>query len=192
MKASTHSKSPRSTPEPIHTPEAAPAETSIEPSGEVIDLVPRVLGIHEILVPLDFSEPATKALHYAVAFARQCDARVSVVHVRPLPYYSGGLAGTPMVLPSDEPSIENVQAHLDKDVRRLIPQGMQHHAAVRVGSAHDEICAAARQFGTDLIIIATHGRTGLSRAFLGSTAEQVVRHAPCPVLIVREHEREFA
>jgi nucleotide-binding universal stress UspA family protein len=190
MKASPHTQSP-AVKRTARIEEVAP-ETDTTAESEVVEMVPRLLGIREILVPLDFSEPAEKALRYAVAFARQFDAKVSIVHVRPLPYYPGDLAGAPMVIPSDEPAIEAVQGHLENDALRLIPDGMRHHKTVRVGAAHDEICAAARQFNTDLIIIATHGRTGVARAFLGSTAEQVVRHAPCPVLVVRAHEREFA
>ncbi len=62
---------------------------------------------------------------------------------------------------------------------------------MRLGSAYHEICAAAKDEEVDLIIIATHGHTGLKHVVLGSTAERVVRHAPCPVLTVRVHEHEF-
>ena len=63
--------------------------------------------------------------------------------------------------------------------------------AVRPGRPATEIVEAARELAADLIVIATHGRTGLQHVLLGSVAENVVRHAPCPVLTVREHEREF-
>ena len=63
--------------------------------------------------------------------------------------------------------------------------------ALRKGTAHLEITAAARELDADLIIISTHGRKGLTRKVFGSTTEKVVRYAPCPVLIVRECEREF-
>jgi len=62
---------------------------------------------------------------------------------------------------------------------------------VRVGEATTGIIETAKELGIDLIILSTHGRKGMARLFLGSTAEQVVRRAPCPVLIVRENEREF-
>ena len=57
----------------------------------------------------------------------------------------------------------------------------------RTGTAYEEICAAARELKADLIVIATHGYTGYKRMFLGSTAERVVQHSPCPVLVVRQH-----
>jgi nucleotide-binding universal stress UspA family protein len=62
---------------------------------------------------------------------------------------------------------------------------------VRHGRAFQEIAEAARSLPADLIIIATHGYTGIKHALLGSTTERVVRHAPCPVLVVREGGREF-
>jgi universal stress protein A len=62
---------------------------------------------------------------------------------------------------------------------------------VHIGRPYEEIITVAKEHKADLIIIATHGRSGLKHAFLGSTAERVVRHAPCPVLVVREREREF-
>jgi nucleotide-binding universal stress UspA family protein len=61
----------------------------------------------------------------------------------------------------------------------------------RIGRAFDEICQVARRLHADLIVTVTHGYTGLKRALIGSTAECIVRHAPCPVLVVREKEREF-
>jgi universal stress protein A len=64
-------------------------------------------------------------------------------------------------------------------------------AVVQTGNPELAIVDAAKELGIDLIILSTHGRTGLSRVLLGSTAEKVVRHAGCPVLIVREHEHEF-
>jgi nucleotide-binding universal stress UspA family protein len=62
---------------------------------------------------------------------------------------------------------------------------------VRDGVPWEEVVTAARESNTDLIILSTHGRTGLSHALLGSVAERVMRHAPCPVLVVRERERDF-
>jgi nucleotide-binding universal stress UspA family protein len=62
---------------------------------------------------------------------------------------------------------------------------------VRIGNPYHEIVVAAKEMNMDLIILSTHGRTGLKYVFMGSTAEHVVRYAPCPVLVVREHEHEF-
>ena len=162
------------------------------PAGDVIEMVPRILGIGHILVPVDFSAPAEKALRYAVSFARQFDAKITLLHVRPISYYPAEMGDIPTVIPADEPATEKIQARLDADASRLVPAEMRDRTLLRTGSAYDEICNAARELEADLIIIATHGRTGLKHILIGSTAERVVRHAPCPVLVVREHEHEFA
>jgi nucleotide-binding universal stress UspA family protein len=154
-------------------------------------MVPRVLGILRILVPVDFSASSRKALRYAISFARQFDSEITLLHVRPLPYYPADLGGFPTTIPADEPSTRRIQARLDADAD-LIPSELRGQKLLRVGSAYDEICNAARELNAELIIISTHGHSGLKHVVLGSTAERVVRHAPCPVLVVREHEREFA
>lgn len=168
-------------------PRAVPKSTE-----QVIDLVPRVLGIRRILVPVDFSKPSEKALRYAVSFARQFDAKVSLLHVCPLPYYPNEPGYIPASFPVDDSSQKAMAARLATDARRLVPPGILDRTEVRIGSAYDQICATARKLRADLIIISTHGYTGLKHALLGSTAERVVRHAPCPVLVVRQREREFA
>jgi universal stress protein A len=163
-----------------------------EQSGDIIEMVPRLLGIRRILVPLDFSTSAEKALRYAISFARQFDARVTLVHVRPTTYYPAGMGEFATILPANEPPLDQIEADLKKNAARLVPPGMCERTVVRIGAAYDEICRVAEELAIDVIIIATHGHTGLKHALLGSTAERVVRHAPCPVLVVREHEQEFA
>jgi universal stress protein A len=75
--------------------------------------------------------------------------------------------------------------------RELAQAGIKNGLAIRSGSASHEIAEQAHEQRTDLIVIATHGRGVIAHALLGSTAERVVRHAPCPVLVVRERQREF-
>jgi nucleotide-binding universal stress UspA family protein len=162
------------------------------PASDIIEMVPRLLSIQRILVPLDFSESSKKALRYATSFARQFDAKITLLHVHPLPYYPADMGGIPVITPVNEPSLDKIKKHLDAEGRRLLPPEMSERTVLRIGVAHDEICEAARDFAVDLIILATHGYTGLKHTFLGSTAERVVRHAPCPVLVVRQHEHEFA
>jgi nucleotide-binding universal stress UspA family protein len=139
---------------------------------------------------LDFSEPAEKALRYAVAFGRQLGARITLLHVRQLPYYlaePGFVPAAPLV---DDPP-EAVTQRLEADAHRLVPSEMLERTLLRAGEPFDEICKAAAELNTDLIILSTHGYTGLKHALMGSTAERVVRHAPCPVLVVRKREHEF-
>jgi nucleotide-binding universal stress UspA family protein len=166
--------------------------TAAASADDVIEMVPRVLGLRRILVPVDFSTSAEKALRYAVSFAQQFDAKITLLHVRPLAYYPSEMGGFPVVVPAAEPPTDKIQARLNADASRLIPQELRDRALLRTGTAFDEICKAARKSRADLIIIATHGHTGLKHVVLGSTAERVVRHAPCPVLVVRAHEHEFA
>jgi nucleotide-binding universal stress UspA family protein len=80
-----------------------------------------------------------------------------------------------------------LQCLAQDEVEELIPV----QAEVRIGKPYHEICSMAKTLGADLIVIATHGYTGLKHALLGSTAERVVRHASCPVLVVRDKAKEF-
>jgi nucleotide-binding universal stress UspA family protein len=162
------------------------------PAGRVIELAPRVFRIRRILVPIDFSKPASKALRYAASFARQFDAKITLLHVCPLPYYPAELGSAPVVMPQREPPAAVIHDRLAAEARRLLPAKMCSRSLIRVGPAFDEVCKAARELRSDLIIIATRGHTGLKHVLLGSTAERVVRHAPCPVLVVREAEQDFA
>lgn len=177
---------------PAETPKSDSDPQRGAATAEVIEMVPRVLRIQHLLVPIDFSAAAEKALRYAVSFAEQFDARITLLHVQPGPYYLGEIGEFPTAIPAPGPSTETLQARLEAEAKRLIPAGVLERTLCRVGPAFDEICNAAREMPIDLIIISTHGHTGLKHVLLGSTAERVVRHAPCPVLVVREHEREFA
>jgi nucleotide-binding universal stress UspA family protein len=103
-----------------------------------------------------------------------------------VPPYVGGPEPAPVDFETVEEGKRELAA-LQKTITGVIPSRTQ----VLLGVAHVEITEAAAKLGADLIIISTHGHTGVTRILLGSTAEKVVRHAPCPVLIVRECEREF-
>jgi universal stress protein A len=152
-------------------------------------MVPSYLQLKQILVPVDFSAFSEKALKYAARFAEQFGSTVTVVHVI-----------QPVVYPADFGYPPTVVDTLDESVRRQIEERLKLLASrsslpartlIRVGQPYLEITAAAKELDVDLIIITTHGHTGLKHVLLGSTAERVVRHAPCPVLTLREREREF-
>jgi universal stress protein A len=140
--------------------------------------------IEKILVPVDFSDCSKKALEYAIPFAKQFGAELHLVHVlEPFP-------AVPEMAPFDPDTIED--AHRDMaSLEKAVGKKVRTTALFRDGTPHREIAEAARELGADLIIISTHGHKGLARMVLGSTAEKVVRYAPCPVLIVREAEHEF-
>ncbi|PWU11601.1 MAG: universal stress protein [Verrucomicrobia bacterium] len=144
----------------------------------------RAFKLQKILVPVDFSDCSKKALHYAIPFARQFGAELKLLHVL-APY-----PAVPEMAPYDFDDIHDCREELNR-LQKEIEGEVRSTTGLRKGLPHMEIAAAAREFGADLIIISTHGRKGFSRMLLGSTTEKVVRHAPCPVLIVRECEHEF-
>jgi universal stress protein A len=141
--------------------------------------------LKEILVPVDFTECTEKALGYAVPFARQFGATVTLLHVIE-PVFA--TASETMLV--DVGTDEDVQRELEKLRTRLAGQ-VRCRTSLGKGNAALEIIRAARELDCDLIILSTHGRTGLDRLLLGSTAERVVRRAGCPIFVVRPHERDF-
>lgn len=154
-------------------------------------LVPALLNIRSILVPTDFSPASEKALAYAVPFARQFGAKLTLLHVVE-PVATPDFANSfPLAVENDK-VMAQCRQHLEGVCRNLeIGPKLMEKTLVRYGRSFHEITDAARTLKVDLIIISTHGYTGLKRALLGSTTERVVRHAPCPVLVVRPHEQEF-
>ena len=149
-------------------------------------------GIKSILVPTDFSKPSESALTYALALAHQFGARLTLLHViEPI--------ATPDFATSFPLAIDNEKAKkfcegvLTQTAEKFeIEPELLEKKLVRFGRPFNEIADAARTLKVDLIVIATHGYTGLKHTFLGSTAERVVRHAPCPVLVVRIKARNAA
>lgn len=149
-----------------------------------------LLKLKKILVPVDFSECSKKALTYAIPYAKQFGAQLIILHVI-APYYA--------VDPYGLSQIERVEAELEQEgkkqltalVQQNIPSQIDGEIVLRHGQAAPEIVVAAKELNADLIVISTHGRTGLKHVMFGSTAESVVRQAPCPVLTVRETEHEF-
>ena len=84
-----------------------------------------------------------------------------------------------------------IKKELEELGNRMIDPELLKDVLVQVGSAFEVITNIARDYEVDLIVLTTHGKIGLKHVFVGSTAERVVRHAPCPVLVVRKHEQEF-
>ena len=149
------------------------------------------IRLMNILVPVDFSDCSRKAVEYALPFARQFQAGITLLHVVHLDYYAANSEYTTFDYPE---LVEEAQRGGEKQLAwlaRSLPKKCPINTLMQTGHPGSLIVDAAKRLGIDLIIISTHGRTGFKRAFLGSTAEYVVRYAPCPVLIVREHEHEF-
>jgi nucleotide-binding universal stress UspA family protein len=147
--------------------------------------------IRNILVPVDFSDCSKKALQYAVAFARQFNAALTLLYVAPTYYLNGEFAGGIDLARLEKELREAGEQQLADWVVREVDEFVTTKTVVRLGRPAEAIADAARQLEVDLIILSTHGRSGLKHVFLGSVAENVVRHAPCPILVVREHEHEF-
>ena len=160
-------------------------------ASSVIDLVPSLLRLRTILVPVDFSKEGDKALQYALRFADQFGSKLVLLHVVEPVVYGGDFGYLPTAADTGE-IVRAIRIKLDTlCVERGIAPRLLEKTLVLTGKPFVEITDAARSLKADLIVISTHGYTGLKHAVMGSTSERVVRHAPCPVLVVRQHEREF-
>lgn len=145
----------------------------------------------KILVPMDFSDCAKKALQYAVPLAEQHDAKLVLVYVAPTPSYAGGEYGIIDTSALNAELFRSGEGRLQSVAKEEIRGRVPVETMVRAGSATAEIIDVAETLPADIIVISTHGYSGLKHVLLGSVAEHVVRHAPCPVLVVREKEHEF-
>ena len=144
-----------------------------------------VLTLKKIIAPIDFSECSMKGLTYAKTLAKDFGAKLVLLHSVRLNYYvtSDEYArhDFPMLLQQEEKAARGQMRDL---IRQTDWDGIEIESSVQIGHAGDEICLWARELAADLIVTATHGRTGLKHVLLGSTAEYIVRHASCPVLVV--------
>lgn len=148
-------------------------------------------GIKSILVPTDFSKASVKALTYAASLCEQFGATMTLLYVIEPLGAADSMYAFPLTLGEDEMRA-TAKSKLEKFARKNgLKQSVVEKALVRTGRAYHEICEAATTLKADLIVISTHGYSGINRALLGSVTERVVRHAPCPVLVVRESERDF-
>jgi nucleotide-binding universal stress UspA family protein len=148
-------------------------------------------AITKILVPVDFSPHAERACHYATTLAHRLGAQLSLLHVVEDPFVTGAW--------SAEVYVPNVPELLDNLIRRAEGQlanlkesaaalGVTADTTVITGRPAHAIVEHAKEGGFDLIVMGTHGRTGLSHVVMGSVAERVVRRAPCPVLTMHAGE----
>jgi len=165
---------------------------SVRPSATPVRPPVPAFRLQKILVPVDFSACSAKALDYAVAFARPAQAEIILLHVvEPICYPMYGQEITADYSSLQTNLLKTGREHLAEFSRAQAAASAPMKLLVREGSAWGKIVDAAKEERADLIILSTHGHTGLRHVLLGSTAERVVRHAGCPVLIVREQEREF-
>lgn len=148
--------------------------------------LPQQLVLRRILVPLDFSGQSRQAFDCAVPLAATFGAKISLLHVVQPPVVMRTMPDGGIAMPvNTDRLVELARERLDEMAAEFLPARVRGDRMVREGSPAYEITAAAEAIKADLIVLSTHGFTGLKRAFLGSTAERVVRHAHCPVLTVR-------
>jgi glycine betaine transporter len=144
-----------------------------------------------ILVPTDFSQSADRALDYAVSVAGLYNAEILVLHVLQLQEYLRLLSQKAQI---DEKAADDVLEIAKKQAVESLEETVRRHAAAEVamipdlvsGVPFEEIVQYAAQREVDLIVMPTHGRTGLAHFFLGSTTERVIERAACPVLAIKE------
>ncbi len=147
--------------------------------------------MRRVLVPIDFSDYSKHALRYASEFAKTFEAKMYLIYVFE-PIYTG-----------IEVEFMNGQADIENDIQRLALKELKKLTEIEIGSDVEteilfkvgkpfvKINETASENDIDLIIISTHGQTGIKHILFGSTAEKVVRKAPCPVLTLREPTKGF-
>jgi universal stress protein A len=147
------------------------------------------MEIHHILAPTDFSDHSKKALDYAVGLAEKFAAKLLLLHVVEIPPYPVEGYAPPSLAAT---FLEDLERQATEELARWLPEGAPQNVevtrAVTIGSPYRTILETAEAEGVDLIVMATIGRTGISRLVMGSVAERIVRHATCPVLTIRVPE----
>ncbi len=150
-----------------------------------------MINIKNILCPVDYSVYSEKALQYAIEFAGKYGAKLFLIHVLDIRVYDINDPDLYNVNIVDAETISKLKERLLKCVTEDTKGRVSVEAIVLQGVPFAEIIKASKEYDIDLIVLGTHGRTGLSHAIMGSVAEKVVRKAPCPVLTVRHPEHDF-
>lgn len=143
-----------------------------------------------IMLPVDFSVHCDSAAAYATWFARTCRATVHLVHViaNPLdPIYEPKEAVRWLLV---EHSEKQADALLRAAAERSVPRDCRRELHIFHGDPYEKLIQAAKQIQPDVIVMSTHGRGGVAHLLIGSVAEKVVRHAPCPVFVIRREPKE--
>lgn len=149
------------------------------------------MNIARILVPVDFSECSGAAFTYACELARKLGAKVTLLHVWDVPFLWPSVGDTMVTVPAEEPMTvaQLVKKRATEEIARFLndnaPRGVDVTARLEMGDPTRVVCEYAQKSSHDLVVMGTHGRTGLSRVLAGSVAENVVRHCAVPVLTVR-------
>jgi nucleotide-binding universal stress UspA family protein len=144
------------------------------------------MNIKNILCPVDFSTYSDAALAYASSLAKDSEAKLHIVFVYEEPFaYTDGFGG--FVPPADLDQEQEILRTVKPSI-----EGVPFCQEFIVGIPTDSLVNYAKEHDIDLIVMGTHGRTGLTRLLMGSVAEIVVRRAPCPVVTIRQPEEKLA
>jgi nucleotide-binding universal stress UspA family protein len=148
--------------------------------------------INKVLVPIDFSDYSKSALRYAVNFAKSFNAEIIVIYVVEPVIYPPDFSMGQIAMPSINTEWDDrAKDELQKLAKSEIIGAVKVKTIIKTGKPFVEIIETAKEENVDLIIIATHGHSGVEHILFGSTAEKVVRKAPCPVLTLREPIKGF-
>lgn len=148
--------------------------------------------IKKILVPVDFSDYSKNALRYAIDFAKDVSAKLFLIYVVEPIIYPADFSMGQVALPSVDLELNSrAKEELENLARREIPEDIKYDVIIKTGKPFVEINETAGEVDADIIIIATHGHTGVEQLLFGSTAEKVGRKAPCPVLTLRDPIKGF-
>ena len=149
----------------------------------------KTLTIQNIVVPIDFSKMSVQAIQIARRLARRFSASIHLAHVRQFNYAADFVAPAPPIVPfSFMPYEQDGNRSVLKELETVAANCGASSACCHVlngAPPFDEICRLSQTIPADLIVTPTHGRTGLRHVFLGSTAERIVQHSSCPVLVTR-------
>ncbi len=148
-----------------------------------------MLEFKRILSPVDFSETSTHAFDYAVALAERLGAELQVLHVYQMPAYlmPEGIYEIPVDI--DTGLVEKLRTQLNTFVDRRVADKVRTTKTVAEGVPYIEIVRQANELKADLVVIGTHGRTGVAHLLMGSVAERVVRTCDVPVMTIRLPEK---
>jgi nucleotide-binding universal stress UspA family protein len=142
------------------------------------------MQIKQILVPTDFSENAQHAVSYGVEMAKQCSAKLHLLHTPVIPTYllmdlsySPGPEAVTRIL-------NDSQDALDGQAKEIAAAGVEHFTAIREGTVHEVIRDYAKEHDVDLVVVGTHGRTGVSKLMYGSVTERVIKTVHTPIIII--------
>lgn len=148
--------------------------------------------INSVLVPIDFSDYSKSALRYAVNFAKSFNAEIILIYVVEPVIYPPDFSMGQIAMPSINTEWDDrAKDELQKLAKSEVIGAVKAKTIIKTGKPFVEIIETAKEENVDLIIIATHGRSGVEHILFGSTAEKVVRKAPCPVLTLREPIKGF-